>query len=105
MYSDLTDIWLRYRVTKVKVTATFYPIGLTEPMFGALFPYRSDAIGLTQVDEVYSLPHSTVVPLNNEYSKPVVISKVFELKDLYSILIDATEDGQESPLVWYNATH
>jgi hypothetical protein len=56
MYADLTDIWLRYRVTKVKVTATFYPIGLTEPMFGALFPYRAAVTGLTHIDEVYSLP-------------------------------------------------
>jgi hypothetical protein len=56
MYADLTDIWLRYRVTKVKVTTSFYPIGLTEPMFGAVFPYRAAAVGLTHVDEVYSLP-------------------------------------------------
>jgi hypothetical protein len=105
MYDDLTDIWLRYRVTKVKVTATYYPIGVTEPMFGTLFPYRAANTGLTHVEEVYNLPHSIVKPLPNEYSKPVVISKVYHLKDLYTLLIDSTEDGQESPLVWYNATH
>lgn len=93
MYDDLTDIWLRYRVTKVRVTATYYPIGVTEPMFGALFPYRAATTGLTAVDEVYSLPHSVVKPLPNEYSAPVVISKMFELKQLYTLLIDNTEDG------------
>lgn len=105
MYNDLTDIWLRYRVTKVKVQATYYPIGVTEPMFGALFPYRAAVTGLTNVEELYSIPQSTIKALPNEYSKPVTITKVFELKDLYTLLIDGTEDGQESPLVWYNSTH
>jgi hypothetical protein len=75
------------------VTTSFYPIGLTEPVFGAVFPYRSAVTGLTNVDEVYSLPQSVVKPLTNEYSKPVVINKTYELKDLYTLLIDATEDG------------
>lgn len=43
--------------------------------------------------------------MNNEYSKPVVITKEYNTKDLYTLLVDGTEDGKESPLVWYNSTH
>lgn len=52
-----------------------------------------------------NLPKSVTTPLGNEFSKPVVRKQRLSLSDMYKLYADNTEDGQEGPLVWANATH
>lgn len=70
MYEDLTDIWVRYRVTRIRVKATFYPTqsGNTDPMFGVMYPYRATSSGIPDIDTVMSLPGAKFIPLPFQYS-------------------------------------
>jgi hypothetical protein len=51
------------------------------------------------------MPDVVIKPLPLYNSKPVVISKMYNLFELYKLFSDATDDGQEGPLVWSQATH
>jgi hypothetical protein len=41
MYAAITDIYERYRVINVNITATFYSSGSSTPAFGAIYPLNS----------------------------------------------------------------
>jgi hypothetical protein len=51
------------------------------------------------------MPDVIIKPLPLYNTKPLVISKMYNLLELYKLQSDATDDGQEGPLVWANATH
>jgi hypothetical protein len=44
MYSALTNIYERYRVVNVNVTATFYSSGSATPAFGAIYPLNTSDV-------------------------------------------------------------
>jgi hypothetical protein len=51
------------------------------------------------------MPDAIIKPLPLYNSSPVVISKMYNLAELYKLYADNTENGLEGPLVWANATH
>jgi hypothetical protein len=105
MYIAFTNIWDRYRVVKLKVTSTFYPTSSSAPLFAVQYPYRSVTSGVTDINSVEGMPDVIIKPLPNLNTKPVVISKMYNLAELFKLYSDATDDGQEGPLVWSQATH
>jgi hypothetical protein len=105
MYIAFTNIWDRYRVVKIKVTSTYYPAIASDPLFAVQYPYRSVTSGVTDINSIEGMPDVIIKPLPLYNSKPVVISKMYNLSELYKVYSDATDDGQEGPLVWSQATH
>jgi hypothetical protein len=101
----MTDLWLRYRVIKAKVRATFYPNAGTTALVGAIYPYRSNASGFDNLDAVANQTGVKYHPLNYTTGAPVIIERTFNLRQMYNLLNDNTEDGLEGPLVWAEATH
>ncbi len=48
MYADLTDLWVRYRVTSLKITTICQPTDSTKfPAIIVGHPYRANTSGLT----------------------------------------------------------
>jgi hypothetical protein len=105
MYIAFTNIWDRYRVIKIRVTSTFYPTSSSAPLFAVQYPYRSDVSGVVDINSIEGMPDVIIKPLPNLNTKPVTISKMYNLSDLYKVYGDSSEDGKEGPLVWAQATH
>jgi hypothetical protein len=93
MYIAFTNIWDRYRVIKVRVTSTFYPAIASDPIFAVQYPYRSVTSGVTDINSVEGMPDVIIKPLPLYNSKPVTISKMYSLAELYKLQSDATDDG------------
>lgn len=104
-WADITDIWVRYRVVKCKVRATFYPTGATSSLAGGLYPYRSTTSGIVGLDGVICQTDSVTKPLNYSTGAPVIVERTFDLRDCYKLIDDSTENGLEGPMVWAAATH
>jgi hypothetical protein len=51
------------------------------------------------------MPEAIIKPLPLYNAKPVVISKMYNLAELFKLYADSTENGLEGPMVWANATH
>jgi hypothetical protein len=51
------------------------------------------------------MPDVIIKPLPLYNSKPLVISKMYNLSELYKLYSDTTENGLEGPMVWAAATH
>jgi hypothetical protein len=107
MYSDLTDIWLRYRVERVRVKATFFPDTLGTLTYAAVFPYRSvGSTGVPSLDTVRNIPGAKVVAVGGYNQKPIVIQATYSLLDVYKMMQQsAVEDGLYSPEVLAKGTH
>ena len=105
MYNEITDIWLRYRVIKAHVKVTFYPTGATTSLSGAVYPYRASTSGLDNLDAVINQTRSQTHPLNYSTGSPVVITGTYNLRQMYNLLNDNTENVLEGPAVWAAATH
>lgn len=86
----MTDIWLRYRVCKIKVRATYFGEINNELRFAALYPYRAETSGVNNVDAVESLPHSTVKAMGTANTGPVIIDKVFDLAEIWKLYNNST---------------
>jgi hypothetical protein len=69
MYEDLTDIHVRYRVTKIRVRATFHNAEGSMLMC-SVYPYRSISTGLTKVAAIQQTTGS-VVKAVSAFSPPV----------------------------------
>jgi hypothetical protein len=93
MYIAFTNLWDRYRVIKVKVTSTYYPAIASDPLFAVQYPYRSSTSGVTDINSVEGMPDVIIKPLPLYNSKPVVISKMYSLLELFKLQSDATDDG------------
>jgi len=89
----MTNLWDRYRVIKVKVTSTYYPTIASDPIFAVQYPYRSETSGVVDINSVEGMPNVIIKPLPLYNSKPVVISKMYHLSELYKLFSDSTEDG------------
>jgi hypothetical protein len=106
MYEDLTDIWVRYRVTKVKARLTAFPSAISnQPLFVAMYPYRANVSGITNLDGVIAEPGVSYAPVNVSTGKPTVLTQEYSLAKWYSLLTDNTENGLEGPDTWSKATH
>jgi len=55
MYTEITDIWVRYRVHSVTVTATFYPT-ISGNLVGVMYPYRSSGAPVNTFQAVMTQP-------------------------------------------------
>lgn len=84
----MTDIWLRYRVTRIRVKASYFGEINSEPRFAALYPYRASTSGIQNVDAVESLPHSTVVAMGTANTGPTVFTRTFNLHDIWKLYDD-----------------
>lgn len=82
MYSDITDIWLRYSVKRIHVKCTFINYSPTEPFWSAVYPYRAETSGINDVTSVESLPLSSVA-VTHAYTKAQVIERTYSSKQIY----------------------
>jgi hypothetical protein len=104
-YIAWTNIWDRYRVIKIRVTSTFYPAITSDPIFAVQYPYAVETSLVNDISALEGMPEAIIKPLPLYNSKPVVISKMYNLAELYKLYADNSENGLEGPMVWSNATH
>jgi hypothetical protein len=92
-------------VVKIRVTSTFYPTIASDPIFAVQYPYAVETSAVNDISALEGMPEAIIKPLPLYNSKPVVISKMYNLAELYKLYADSTENGLEGPMVWANATH
>jgi len=92
-------------VIKIRVTSTFYPAIASDPLFAVQYPYQVETSAINDINAIEGMPDVIIKPLPLYNSKPVTISKMYNLAELYKLYSDSTENGLEGPMVWSNATH
>jgi hypothetical protein len=84
-YLTWTAIWDHYRVIKVRVTSTFYPAIASDPLFAVQYPYPISTSAVTDISGIEGMPEAIIKPLPLYNSKPVVISKTYNLAELFKL--------------------